>query len=99
MRNRLVLGLLYALAAVVFAPACSKLTEPPRAEPISGEPTSVAQPTNAQTAAPQASAAPAAPVPEGKLEIKDVVVGTGQEAKDGDKVNVHYVGTLTDGKE
>ncbi len=94
MRTRLAfLALLIALA-----PACSKLTEPARQEPISGEPTSVAQPTNAQTAAPsQKPAEP--PVPEGKLEIQDIVVGKGQEAKDGDKVNVHYVGTLTDGKE
>jgi FKBP-type peptidyl-prolyl cis-trans isomerase len=96
MRIRVALGL---LCTVLFAPACSKLTEPARQEPISGEPTSSAQPTNAQTAAPAASAAPAPAVPEGKLEMTDIVVGKGQEAKDGDKVNVHYVGTLTDGKE
>jgi peptidylprolyl isomerase/FKBP-type peptidyl-prolyl cis-trans isomerase FkpA len=32
-----------------------------------------------------------------KLIIEDEVVGTGAEAKAGDSVTVHYVGTLTDG--
>src|SRR3954453_4109262 len=32
------------------------------------------------------------------LQIEDLKVGAGQEAKAGDQVVVHYVGTLTDGK-
>ena len=32
-----------------------------------------------------------------KLVIEDEVVGTGAEAKAGENVTVHYVGTLTDG--
>ncbi|MFZ5477035.1 MAG: FKBP-type peptidyl-prolyl cis-trans isomerase [Myxococcota bacterium] len=32
------------------------------------------------------------------LVIEDLVVGTGAEAKSGARVDVHYVGTLTDGK-
>ncbi len=35
--------------------------------------------------------------PEGGPKYKDVVVGTGQEAKNGDAVAAHYVGTLEDG--
>jgi FKBP-type peptidyl-prolyl cis-trans isomerase len=31
------------------------------------------------------------------LKIEDIVVGTGKEAKDGNKVTVNYIGTLTDG--
>lgn len=32
------------------------------------------------------------------LQIEDIKAGEGQEAKAGDRVTVHYVGTLTDGK-
>jgi FKBP-type peptidyl-prolyl cis-trans isomerase len=32
------------------------------------------------------------------LKIEDIREGAGQQAKSGDKVAVHYVGTLTDGK-
>lgn len=34
-----------------------------------------------------------------ELEIKDITVGEGEEAKEGDTVSVHYKGTLIDGKE
>jgi FKBP-type peptidyl-prolyl cis-trans isomerase len=42
-------------------------------------------------------APPEPPGPE-KLESTDVKVGTGPEAKSGDKVKVHYTGTLMNGK-
>jgi FKBP-type peptidyl-prolyl cis-trans isomerase len=45
-----------------------------------------------------ASAAPLPPGPE-KLEKVDEVVGKGPEAKTGDKVKVHYTGTLMNGKQ
>jgi FKBP-type peptidyl-prolyl cis-trans isomerase FkpA len=32
-----------------------------------------------------------------QLEIKEITVGTGDEAKSGQTVNVHYTGWLTDG--
>ncbi len=32
------------------------------------------------------------------LQMEDLKVGDGAEAKSGDRVTVHYVGTLTDGK-
>jgi FKBP-type peptidyl-prolyl cis-trans isomerase len=40
------------------------------------------------------------PLPPGptKLEIEDIKVGTGREAKTGDTVHVQYTGTLTSGK-
>jgi FKBP-type peptidyl-prolyl cis-trans isomerase len=34
----------------------------------------------------------------GNLEMQTIRPGNGAEAKSGDKVTVHYVGTLTDGK-
>lgn len=37
--------------------------------------------------------------PEAKLDIKDLSVGKGKEAKPGQRLAVHYKGTLTDGKE
>lgn len=33
-----------------------------------------------------------------ELKMEDIKVGTGEEAKAGDVVSVHYTGTLTDGK-
>ena len=98
------------LLFVAGAPACSKLTSPPSPEPISTD-TSVtgasaaaaagkAPPPRPSATAPAAPAAPApAIVQNAKLVSTDTVVGKGPAAKTGDTVSVHYVGTLTDGKE
>lgn len=43
----------------------------------------------------QSAATPAAP--EAPLKIEDIVVGKGTSPKDGQRVVVHYTGTLTDG--
>lgn len=45
------------------------------------------------------SQAPPLPAGPDKLEIADTTVGTGAEAKTGDKVKVNYTGTLMNGKE
>jgi FKBP-type peptidyl-prolyl cis-trans isomerase len=102
---------LAATAALSLA-ACSNLTEPAAAEPMATETVTAATaaaaprpsaaaaaPTATATATAPAPAAPAAPAADEKLVVVDVVVGKGAEAKAGDKVSVHYTGTLTDGKE
>jgi FKBP-type peptidyl-prolyl cis-trans isomerase len=43
------------------------------------------------------SATSITPPTEAKVKKEDLKVGTGAEAKTGDKVTVHYVGTLTNG--
>jgi len=91
----------FALPAVL---ACSRLTAPPTPEPIASDTV-----VTAATVAPAASSAAPAPTPTpvrpaepppsiADLKKVDVVVGKGPEAKAGDVVSVHYVGTLTDGK-
>jgi FKBP-type peptidyl-prolyl cis-trans isomerase len=92
--------------AGLFLAACSNLTAPPTPEPIASETAQAAgQPSatapGAPSAAPSGSQAqqPPQPAPVGKVDIKEVLVGKGPEAKQGDKVNVLYTGKLTDGKE
>jgi FKBP-type peptidyl-prolyl cis-trans isomerase len=101
-----------ALSALLLVPVavasagCSKFTEPPKPEPIvEGAPAEAKQgpPPSATAEAKPAPtpSAPAAPPPDpnAKLEIKDLVVGKGAEAKSGDTVTVQYVGTLKNGAE
>lgn len=58
-----------------------------------------AQPASPPVVAGAAGAAGVATTLPGGLIVKDVSVGTGAAVKSGDTVSVHYVGTLTDGKE
>ena len=102
------LGVTFALS---FAGGCARLTEPVKEEPMQVEPpASAAAASAAEKPAASASAKPvetaekptekpADPPSNEKLGVKDVVVGKGTEAKAGDNVKVHYVGTLPDGKE
>lgn len=94
MLSRTTLGILFAAVAVA---ACSKLTEPPTPEPIQGK-SAAAEPRQAPQPAPTPTPAPTPADPNAKLEIKDLTVGKGAEAKAGDTVRVHYVGTLLSGE-
>lgn len=103
MVHRTLLGIALASLGAV---SCAKLTEPPKPEPIEGASTATAEAQAAPTAtaaearrAPTAEPAAPAPAPDAKLETQDLVVGKGAEAKSGDTVRVHYVGTLTNGDE
>jgi protein-disulfide isomerase len=51
------------------------------------------------TAKPQAPVAAVGPAPAGKVQTTDLTVGAGPAAANGDRVSVHYVGTLVDGTE
>jgi len=100
---------LFAVVSCSFAAlaltGCAKLTEPPKEEAIQAEApqaaaSATAQPSATAAAKPAETQKPAeAPPSNEKLAIKDLVVGKGTEAKTGDAVKVHYVGTLPDGKE
>jgi FKBP-type peptidyl-prolyl cis-trans isomerase len=96
--------LLFLAPLPLLAGACDSLTAPP--EPVAAmatDTTTTAATASAKPAAPQPSASaapPAAPSdPNAKLVSTDLVVGKGAAAKTGDTVDVHYVGTLLDGKE
>jgi FKBP-type peptidyl-prolyl cis-trans isomerase len=70
-----------------------------------GSPAPGAAPAGTENAATRPAANTNAAQPTGArkmengLQIEDLVVGTGEEAKAGQRVTVHYRGTLTDGKE
>jgi len=94
-----------ALAAALSAGACTALTEPPAPEPVSTEtpvaaaPSASAAPTHsAATPPPPAPTAPAAPAVNEKIATTTLKAGKGVAAKVGDKLSMHYVGTLADGK-
>jgi FKBP-type peptidyl-prolyl cis-trans isomerase len=67
------------------------------AQPTAAAAAPAPAPTPAAPASPAPPAAPSAP--EAPLGIVDVTVGKGAVAKAGDKVKVHYTGTLTNGTE
>lgn len=89
--------------SALAASGCSKLTEPPKPEPMQGETTTTAAATAEAKPAAEPAPTPAKPAepppdPNAKLEIKDLAVGKGAEAKAGDTIKVHYVGTLANGE-
>ena len=97
MPNRFYHGVHAIAFATVFTLGCTSLTEPPPPEPIAAEvPSASAQAATSpsQTAAPPPPAAPALPE---SITSTTIAKGKGPAAKTGDKVRVHYVGTLLDG--
>ena len=71
------------------ASTATKTPPPPPAQPVTPQP----QPQPAPAPAP----APVKPATDEKVTTKDLKVGTGDAIKLGDRIAVHYTGTLTDG--
>jgi peptidylprolyl isomerase len=93
------------LALSFSATGCDSLTSPPEPVAIAADTTTAAtaKPAPPASATASATAAPSSALPpsdpDAKLLQTDLVVGKGAEAKAGDKVSVHYVGTLATGAE
>jgi FKBP-type peptidyl-prolyl cis-trans isomerase len=90
---------------LLAALGCTGLTQP-----VGGEPTVSSATASSSSAAgrplPAASAlagaqlaAPSAPAAAATVAVTSLAPGKGAEAKNGDAMRVHYVGTLTDGKQ
>jgi FKBP-type peptidyl-prolyl cis-trans isomerase FkpA len=109
------LAIFFLPVALVAGAACSKLTEPPKQEQIQSEPPAGGSAAASGSAArdPHGDHPKPQPLesarkdmgilvdagPEQPLVKTVITPGKGPEAKDGDTVKVHYVGTLPDGKE
>jgi FKBP-type peptidyl-prolyl cis-trans isomerase FkpA len=91
--------------ALALLAGCTSLTESSPPEPIESATSATrAAPVASASAAPTQAAAPSvalptAPVaPDEQMAMTTLTPGTGPVAKAGDRVSVHYTGTLTDGK-
>jgi hypothetical protein len=82
---------------LALLPACTALTEPPPPEPVTTETPHTAPPPSASAAPAPAPTPSAAPPPEAPLSVTTTAPGKGAGAKNGDKVRVHYTGTLQSG--
>jgi FKBP-type peptidyl-prolyl cis-trans isomerase FkpA len=92
------IGAALALAATT---ACTSLTQPPPPEQFAEAREGGAPATSAQAQAQPAPTQPSLPTqpvpPDQQMGMVTITAGTGDVAKAGDRVSVHYVGTLTDG--
>jgi len=90
---------------LLAALGCTALTQPVGTEPAVSSATApsasaAARPPPAASALAGAQlAAPSPPGPAATVTVTSLAPGKGAEAKNGDTVRVHYVGTLSDGKQ
>jgi FKBP-type peptidyl-prolyl cis-trans isomerase FkpA len=86
------------LTTLTALPACTSLTEPPPPEPVASGSAHAATAPSATASAQAPPSLPALPVPpDQQMGMVTTTPGNGPVAKVGDRVSVHYVGTLTDG--
>jgi len=93
------LRLLVGAAALAALTGCTSLTEPPPPEQFASDTRADAGvPTAATVKAQPPPSLSAQPVPpDQQMGMVTLTPGNGALAKAGDRVSVHYVGTLTDG--
>ncbi len=89
----------HALSAIALGAAagCSSLTQPPSPEPIASSVAPVADAAPAASKEAAQAPPPQPPAAPESLTMTTLKPGKGPGAKDGDRVSIHYVGTLTDG--
>jgi FKBP-type peptidyl-prolyl cis-trans isomerase FkpA len=94
-------GRLVAAAVLLALAGCTSLTAPPPPEQFASDTRADGGTPAAAASAPsqgQPPSLPAQPVPaDQQMGMVTLTPGTGDLAKAGDRVSVHYVGTLTDG--
>ena len=93
----LVIGIAAAFFGVVIYAVMPKGSDEPAATPAQPATTTTSTVTNPPQPAQPAQPAAAPADPNAKLEIETIAPGKGESPKKGDRVTVHYTGTLTDG--
>lgn len=96
MNEKHVVAGIIGIAVLLLGAAWYSNTRKAEVQAVPGEPTQAQ--LDARTAALQNQQNEPAMEPVTELKITDTQVGTGEEAKDGDTVFVHYTGTLTNGQ-
>jgi FKBP-type peptidyl-prolyl cis-trans isomerase FkpA len=98
MRTRPALPSPFSALVLLALAGCTSLTAPPPPEQFASDTRADAGTPTAASAQAQPPSLPAQPVPpDQQMGMVTLTPGSGDLAKAGDRVSVHYVGTLADG--